>query len=67
MSDKKKGWVPKSFKDSGTGKYFEGGQFHEFEPGAFANYVAGRKVLTEKPSASPKADAKSSSAGAPTA
>lgn len=66
MSEKKKGWVPKGFKDSGTGEYFEGGQFHDFEPGAFANYVAGKKVLLEKPKDSPKGDAKAKSTATPT-
>lgn len=44
-----KGWVPKLFKDAGTQERFEGGREHEFEPGAFANYVAAGKVLKEKP------------------
>jgi hypothetical protein len=51
MSDKIKGYVPKTFKDSGTQETFEGGKEHEFEPGAYANYVAARKVLKEKPKA----------------
>lgn len=51
MSDKVKGWVPKTFRDSGTEERFEGGKEHDFEPGAFANYVAAGKVLKEKPKA----------------
>ena len=52
---------------SGTGEYFEGGRFHDFEAGAFANYVAGKKVLLEKPKDSPKAEAKTSNASNPAA
>ncbi|KAE8235576.1 hypothetical protein A4X03_0g9729 [Tilletia caries] len=51
MSDKKKGWVPKTFKDAGTTETFEGGREHEFDAGAFANYLAAGKVLKEKPKA----------------
>jgi hypothetical protein len=48
MSDKIKGYVPKTFKDSGTGERFEGGKEHSFEPGAHANYLAAGKI-GEKP------------------
>lgn len=51
-----KGWVPKAFKDSGTQQRFEGDQHHEFEPGAYANYVAAGKVLKDKPTKAEKAD-----------
>lgn len=63
MNEKKTGWVPKTFKDAGTGEIFEGGKEHSFEPGAFANYVAGKKVLAERPK-SAKAEAKSPGATA---
>lgn len=49
MSDKVKGWVPRTFRDSGTGETFEGGKEHDFEPGALANYIAAKKALKEKP------------------
>ena len=68
MSEKKKGWVPKGFKDSVIGEYFEGGKFHDnFEPGAFANYIAAKKVLLEKPKDITKSDAKASAATTPSA
>ena len=44
------GYVPNSFRDAGTGEFFEGGKDHQFEPGAHANYVAGGKI-GEKPAA----------------
>jgi hypothetical protein len=50
MSDKIKGYVPKAFRDSGTGERFEGGREHEFEPGAHANYTAAGKIK-DKPRA----------------
>lgn len=40
MSDKKKGFVPRTFKDAGTGETFEGGKEHSFDPGAYGNYQA---------------------------
>ena len=52
---KKRGFVPTSFRDRGTGEFFEGGKEHDFEPGAHANYVAAGKI-GEKPAA--KADDK---------
>ena len=50
MSDKVKGYAPKTFRDSGTGETFEGGKEHSFEPGAHANYLAAGKI-GEKPKA----------------
>ena len=50
MSATKKGFVPKTFKDEGTGERFEGGKEHDFTPGAFANYEAAG-LIGEKPSA----------------
>lgn len=40
MSDTKKGFVPSTFKDAGTGETFEGGQEHSFKAGAYDNYLA---------------------------
>lgn len=60
MSTKKTGYVPTTFKDSGTGEEFEGGKEHEFKPGAYDNYKhAG--LIGEKPSAK-AADAKGGAA-----
>lgn len=50
MTDKIKGYVPKTFKDSGTNERFEGGKEHMFSPGAHANYLAAGKI-TDKPNA----------------
>jgi hypothetical protein len=38
MSDKIKAYVPKTFRDAGTGETFEGGKEHSFHPGAHHNY-----------------------------
>jgi hypothetical protein len=64
MSGKIKGYVPKTFKDSGTEERFEGGKEHEFEPGAYANYLAAGKIgdkpesgKTENAPADPKGKA----------
>ena len=44
------GYVPKTFKDEGTGETFEGEKTHKFSPGAHANYKhAG--LIGEKPEA----------------
>lgn len=59
--EKTDGYVPKTFKDEGTGETFEGEKTHKFSPGALANYKhAG--LIGEKPdtkaaatSTSPKA------------
>lgn len=48
MSAKKKGFVPSTFNDAGTGETFEGGKEHEFEAGAYANYHAAG-LIGEKP------------------
>ena len=48
---KKRGFVPTSFRDRGTGEFFEGGKEHEFDAGAHANYTAAGKI-------GPKPDAK---------
>lgn len=48
MSDTIRGYVPKTFKDSGTGQRFAGGKEHEFSAGAYANYRAAGKI-TDKP------------------
>lgn len=37
---KVKGFVPRTFRDRGTGEEFVGGKEHSFEPGAFGNYRA---------------------------
>lgn len=45
MSAKKKGFVPKTFRDAGTEQEFEGGiVHHDIEAGAFANYKAAGKM-----------------------
>ena len=45
MSDKVKGFVPKTFSDSGTKQSFEGGRVHhDVGAGAFANYKAAGKM-----------------------
>lgn len=62
MSDKIKGYVPKAFRDSGTGERFEGGKEHEFEPGAHANYVAAGKIK-DKPKADKTDNAPAASKG----
>lgn len=59
MSDEKKtakGFVPKTFKDAGTGEIFEGGKEHPFTPGAHLNYrKAG--LITDGPAAKAEATA----------
>jgi hypothetical protein len=50
---KKSGFVPKTFRDAGTEQVFEGGKEHEFEAGAYENYLAAG-LIGEKPSASGK-------------
>lgn len=40
MADTKKGFVPTTFNDVGTGQSFEGGKEHVFDAGAFDNYSA---------------------------
>lgn len=50
MTTKKKGFVPTTFRDAGTEQVFEGGQEHEFEPGAFENYKAAG-LIGDKPDA----------------
>lgn len=49
------GYVPKTFKDAGTGETFEGGREHQFEPGVHANYVAAKKI-GDKPAAEKAAE-----------
>lgn len=44
MTTKIDGYVPKTFKDAGTGETFEGGKTHKFEPGAHANYTHAGKI-----------------------
>lgn len=60
MSAKKSGFVPKSFRDAGTGEYFEGGKEHLFEPGAYANFVAAG-LIGDKPETAGKSDSKADS------
>jgi hypothetical protein len=56
------GYVPKTFKDAGTGETFEGGKTHQFTPGAHANYLAAKKIgeatKAGKADNAPDADAK---------
>lgn len=66
MSDKIKGYVPKAFRDSGTGERFEGGKEHLFEPGAHANYVAAGKIK-DKPEATKAENAADAPKGKPAA
>lgn len=48
MTDKTKpGFVPKSFRDAGTGDFYEGGKEHPFTPGEHANFLASG-LITEK-------------------
>lgn len=54
MSNTKKGYALRSFKDAGTGQRFEGEKEHDFEPGAYANYEAAG-LIGEKPTAAGKA------------
>lgn len=44
MSKNISGYVPRTFRDAGTQEVFEGGRNHDFEPGAYRNYAAGKKV-----------------------
>ncbi len=37
---KKTGFVPTTFRDSGTGKEYEGGKEHEFTAGEHLNFTA---------------------------
>lgn len=62
MTDKIRGYVPKTFKDSGTGQRFEGGKEHEFEAGAHANYRAAGKIK-DKPKAGKTEDAPAEAKG----
>jgi hypothetical protein len=53
---KKSGFVPKTFRDAGTGQEFEGGKSHLFETGAHDNYkTAG--LITDPPAAKKTAPA----------
>lgn len=57
---KKAGYVPKTFKDAGTGEEFEGGKEHDFEAGAYVNYKAAG-LIGDRPSS--KAAATDTKAG----
>lgn len=56
--EKIEGYVPKTFKDEGTGETFEGEKTHKFSPGAHANYkhagLIGEEPKQEATTAAPK-------------
>jgi hypothetical protein len=54
LSTTKKGFALRTFKDAGTGKEFEGGKSHDFEPGEYANFEASGLVCA--PDKAPKAE-----------
>lgn len=58
MSAKKKGFVPRAFKDAGTGERFEGGKSHDFHPGAHANYTAAGLIAEEAAKTEPASASK---------
>lgn len=56
MSDKKQGFVPKSFRDAGEEKEYEKGKTYEFTDGEYRNFKAAG--LIEDPKTAAKASDK---------
>lgn len=56
MTDKIKGFVPKTFNDAGTEITYAGGKEYDFDAGTHANYVAAGLIEEAPPKAASAPD-----------